>query len=498
MNSIYVKKIVAFSERIKCNSCSSVFDMMKNQFFLFSSFEKWLQANEKSLLEGFQNEKFPIEISSLQQIFQKSLEIKETIFKTADSIIMPFLRFPARVKSIHEFQNELFQKVKENNTISEQLASSAEELDSTVESIHSTILEIVKQSKTVETNSAQTINSFAHSIQKLEILNQKTDLIQDGNLNFGKEFKQINQNIQRIVDEVVIIEEIADQINLLSLNAAIEAARAGEHGKGFSVVAQGVSKLSEKSKDAVKAINDTSKHAKASLVTWSERMTHFTDQIASMVSDFEELGSVLKKNESTTTKTINLIEGIMKELSKTISGLQEIKNASKFVAHSASALSSTTEILEEKNQNVLQNIEFLEKNLQESVQTITNQNPYWLKEFIHARRMDHINWMKNVDKSIELYDPNKFPEIDHTKCNMGLWYYASVVLSPEQKKIHDKLEAPHRKLHASAKEIKINLSQNKMDLVKEERNRLQEIYMEISTIFDMYEKYLEMEILKVK
>ena len=139
------------------------------------------------------------------------------------------------------------------------------------------------------------------------------------------------QAMKDISARVVVIQEIARQTNLLSLNASIEAARAGEHGRGFAVVANEVQKLAERSQGAAREIEDLSKTS---------------------VAVAEQAGQMLERMVPDIQRTADLVTEIHAASSEQASGVGQIESAVQQLnsvvqqnASSAEELASTAEEL---------------------------------------------------------------------------------------------------------------------------------------------------------
>ncbi|MGL4268835.1 MAG: methyl-accepting chemotaxis protein [Plesiomonas sp.] len=142
---------------------------------------------------------------------------------------------------------------------------------------------------------------------------------------------QVN-NISAIV---AVISDVAEQTNLLALNAAIEAARAGEQGRGFAVVADEVRKLAERTSVATREIHDTIKQVQASSLNAKSRMDTMVDDLHRGILQAQDGGSCITQIRAEISAAADMVENTRQILQEQVQASQSIRQDIRAVADSS-------------------------------------------------------------------------------------------------------------------------------------------------------------------
>ena len=153
------------------------------------------------------------------------------------------------------------------------------------------------------------------------VLVEKVQHSSEIQIELAHSLAQLSTDAAQVKDVLVVISDIADQTNLLALNAAIEAARAGEHGRGFAVVADEVRKLAERTQKSLAEINATINVIVQSIVDSSNQMNENSSEIEELAIISIQVGDKINETveimSDSTRMSENILDGYRENAQKT-------------------------------------------------------------------------------------------------------------------------------------------------------------------------------------
>lgn len=258
----------------------------------------------------------------------------------ADSINFAIDHLRTLVSRINETAQEVARYSQDTQRITHQLAQSSEHQAQEIAGASIAINEIASSIEQVSKNAAESAEVAQHSVQiatdGAEVVNrsiQGMDNIREQIQQTSKRIKQLGESSQEIGNIVSLINDIADQTNILALNAAIQASMAGEAGRGFAVVADEVQRLAERSTSATKQIESLVKTIQADTNEAVSSMEQTTAEVVRGANLAKDAGIALDK-----------IQTVSGNLAQLISNISEV---SKLQSVSAGHISGTMHVVQE-------------------------------------------------------------------------------------------------------------------------------------------------------
>ncbi|TPG08606.1 methyl-accepting chemotaxis protein [Rhodanobacter glycinis] len=315
-----------------------VITLVRDQRRRFASSTELNQRNQEAIMRL---------LDEMGSLAEGDLTVKTTVSEDitgaiADSVNYAIDELRSLVTTINETSEQVSSSAQETQTTARHLADAAEQQAQQISSATSAINQIVSSMDIVSKDSAESADVAERSVKiashGAEVVRETIsgmDSIRDQIQETSKRIKRLGESSQEIGSIVELINDIAEQTNILALNAAIQAASAGEAGRGFAVVADEVQRLAERSTSATKRIETLVQTIQSDTNEAVNSMEQTTAEVVAGARLAEDAGSALGDIERVSHDLSALIQNIS-------TAAREQSAAATDVSHSMNAIQEIT------------------------------------------------------------------------------------------------------------------------------------------------------------
>ncbi|MDF2885302.1 MAG: methyl-accepting chemotaxis sensory transducer [Clostridiaceae bacterium] len=338
-----------------------------------------------------------------------------------------------------DYVKDIIADVNQQSHMVENIAASSEELSATTEDVSVFVQNSYKRTQ-------DSVETSKETIEKINLSFKKIDTIIDKTYEAKNAMELVNEKTKKIDNMVGIIKNVADQTNLLSLNASIEAARAGEHGAGFSVVASEIKNLAESTKFQAEDIRKTV----ADLINEiSTAAIALNDATASFHSSKAYINDAL----SSMNDMNNILSKITDSFTEISANVEEQTAAAQEMASNLMVINDKTSIIKDETIKTGKAFYEISKIVDEiRILCFTNLDSVDRSTQIEICISDHLIWRWRVYNMLlgnATLDESAVGT--HLTCRLGKWIQTQNINTPNVQTIFDQLNIPHSKIHELAK-----------------------------------------------